>query len=212
MGQRLVVTVTAQQKEQMKIYYHWDAYTGSTFGDLQHLIGVIKPLREAGKGTSEILLAIIHALEKNGGGINGGQDSDEWKYIKQLYPDEAFSPEVNRNEGLVSMTEQDMMDVQGWSEGDAEINLDDGTFYNGVHFPYEKEVWMHDRVEYDEADDMDEAEELYEKLNVYGGNGSSLFEGDFDEIDGKYFDWLTATSGGTKHFRDRHNMVWEGVL
>lgn len=66
MGQRLVVTIKDKNEPKMKIYYHWSAYTASTFDVLNDLWNnAIKPLKRAGKGTSDILLGIIRYLEGN---------------------------------------------------------------------------------------------------------------------------------------------------
>lgn len=66
MGQRLVVTIKDKNEPKMKIYYHWSAYTASTFEVLNDLWeNAIKPLKRAGKGTSDILLGIIRHLEGN---------------------------------------------------------------------------------------------------------------------------------------------------
>lgn len=82
MGQRLVVTITGGENHEpkMKIYYHWSAYTASTFDVLNDLWNAIKPLKRAGKSTDEILLGIIKHLE-------GNVDEIHKKMLSQLFPD-----------------------------------------------------------------------------------------------------------------------------
>ena len=82
MGQRLVVTITGGENHEpkMKIYYHWSAYTASTFDVLNDLWNAIKPLKRAGKSTEEILLGIIRHLE-------GNVDEIHKKMLSQLFPD-----------------------------------------------------------------------------------------------------------------------------
>lgn len=82
MGQRLVVTIKDKGEDKMKIYYHWSGYTMSAFDELKTLWGIIKPLKEAGKSTDEILLGIIHGLE-------GNIDEEMKKWLQMTYPEQA---------------------------------------------------------------------------------------------------------------------------
>lgn len=85
MGQRLVVTIKDKGEDKMKIYYHWSAYTSSTFDELNKLWNnCIKPLKRAGKSTDEILLGIIHYLE-------GDVDEEMKKWIQ------GFAPSMKRS-------------------------------------------------------------------------------------------------------------------
>lgn len=193
MGQRLVVTIKADNKEQMKIYYHWSGYTNSTFYKLSELwYKCIRPLKDEGRSTKEILYGIIRFLENNvdeeylkvlkenfpefaNRSCHGGVASGEMKYISDVFTGEKFLTNVDRNEGLVYMSAKGMNDAQSWSEGDAEIDLDTETF---VHYIYDR---------YDNKNEFsaDYGDELYDKLPTYDGHMEDLFSGKCDEIEQK---------------------------
>lgn len=125
MGQRLVVTVQSEGKDICKIYYHWSAYSLSSLLEVRDLIPA---LMEEG----DTVLNITRFLESRGGGIDNGTQGSEYKAFKDRYPSEEFSNNVDRNEGLIAITEDGMEDLQRWSEGDIFINLDDEMIYNEV--------------------------------------------------------------------------------
>lgn len=224
MGQRLVVTISADNEPKMKIYYHWSAYTISAFDELKTLWDIIKPLKRAGKTTEEILLGIIHGLEGNvdeahkkwleanypglvrscHGGIDGGKDSDEWEYITSLYPNETFSTDVDRNNGLVAMSDKGMDEMQSLSEGNAGIDIDSETFYNDINWPY------HGKEDYVEADNRDrkEREQEYDEMPTCKGDGQDLFEGKCDDIE-KNMNAISDLVGNGYQFKDSKGTVWE---
>lgn len=239
MGQRLVVTISADNEPKMKIYYHWSAYTMSTFDELNTLWNIIKPLKRAGKTTDEILLGIIHGLEGNvdvahkkwldanypdagrscHGGIgffNKNQDpfstdkvpNEELAYIQKLYPNETFSTDVDRNDGLVYMSPDGMEDVQGWSEGNAGIDIDAETFYNDINWPYHGREDYIGRLSEDE-ETVDEVAKEYDDMPTYEGDGSELFEGKCDDIE-KNMNAISDLVGNTGYqFKDSKGTVWE---
>lgn len=237
MGQRLVVTIKDKGEPKMKIYYHWSAYTLSAFDELNTLWGIIKPLKARGLSTEEILLGIIHGLEGNvdevhkkwleehwpnytrscHGGIDGGKDSDEWKYITSLYPNETFSEDVDRNNGLVAMSDKGMHEMQDWSEGNAEINIDTETFANDVHWPYDGEKDYIDRCAYERTGDESDLEtrneykQNYDSMPTYNGDGLELFEGKCDDIETCLNTVYNLVGNSGYEFKDKDGAVWELV-
>lgn len=235
MGQRLVVTIKDKGEPKMKVYYHWSGYTLNAFDELKTLWGIIKPLKERGLSTEEILLGIIHGLEGNvdeehkkwleehypdyarscHGGIDGGKDSDEWKYITSLYPNEIFSEDVDRNNGLVAMSDKGMDEMQNLSEGDAEINIDTETFINYVHWPYDdKEDYVYNCSYHHTGDKPNdevrkEYEQEYDSIPTYNGNGVELFEGKCDDIDTCLNTVFNLVGNSGHEFKDERGTVWE---
>lgn len=134
MGQRLVVTVRSKDEDICKIYYHWSAYSVSALVEAKSIIDAIF---DEENDIADLRLRLIRFCEQNGGGIDGGKDSDEWNYITREYPDEVFKSEgISRNDGLIALSEKGMDDIQYWSEGDIIIDLDKCKIINGVHFSY----------------------------------------------------------------------------
>lgn len=132
MGQRLVVTVNYCEEEIAKIYYHWSAYTESALMETKQIIDEL--LDEKNK-IKDLKLRLIRFCERNGGGIKNGKDSEEWKYIQSVYPNKTFkSDNISRNCGLIALSEEGMADLQNWSEGDVDINLDLGIVVNTVNW------------------------------------------------------------------------------
>ena len=129
MGQRLVITVQKNEKELAKIYYHWSAYTTSALYEARDLINHLK---DDYKSERDLQLDLIRFVEGRGGCIYGSEGSKEFNKIQEIFPDEDFSSNGSRNEGLIAITEDGMDDIQMWSEGDLIIDLDDNLITNEV--------------------------------------------------------------------------------
>lgn len=154
MGQRLVVTIETDKKKLCNIYYHWSAYTYSALLETKKIIDCIYNHKD--EGERELLLRLIRFCEKNGGGIRGTKD--EFKYVQDMYPNETFKTEnYSRSEGLIALSEQGMIDLQSWSEGDVYINVDEGQVDFCVYSGYERvEEYIEERKSWD--DEFDETE------------------------------------------------------
>lgn len=159
MGQRLVVTVNQYGKDIVKIYYHWSAYSLSALQEAREIINVLYDDENEEK---DLRLRLIRFCESNGGGIDGGENSDEWKRISKMYPNEVFRKEgISRNCGLIALSEEDMEDMQGWSEGDITIILDEDRVINDVNYFYEDiDSYNKDRAEWDDDFERIELEDI----------------------------------------------------
>lgn len=159
MGQRLVVTVNQYGKDIAKIYYHWSAYSISA---LQEARKIINALYDDENEEKDLRLRLIRFCENNGGGINGGEDSDEWKRITKIYPNIEFKKDnISRNRGLIALSEEGMEDIQGWSEGDITIILDEDRVINDVNYFYENiDFYNEDREEWDDDFERIELDEI----------------------------------------------------
>lgn len=156
MGQRLVVTVNQYGEDIAKIYYHWSAYSVSALREAREIINVLYDDENEEK---DLRLRLIRFCENNGGGIDGGETSDEWKRITKMYPNVEFKKDnISRNCGLIALSEEGMNDIQGWSEGDVIINLDEDRVFNYVNF------WYNDIDSYNE--DCSELDDDFEKLEL----------------------------------------------
>lgn len=164
MGQRLVMTIRKNGEDICKLYYHWSAYTSSALQEAKKIVDAITTdefetethyiknvkdeerkfsLIPLEKAKEDIRLRILRYLENTGGSIDGGCDSTEFQYMKELYPDIKFKPfNISRNEGLFACSEDAMDDLQSWSEGDIVIDLDEKIVINEVFYTYfsEEEV------------------------------------------------------------------------
>lgn len=135
MGQRLVVTVKSTGEDLCKMYFHWSAYTISALMEVRDMMAEF-PMETNSK--EDAILYFIRYCEEYGGGIDGGMDSKEWNYITNKYPNYKFKSEnINRNRGLIAISEDGMDEMQSWSEGDIYINLDEMTVHNELFWYYD---------------------------------------------------------------------------
>jgi hypothetical protein len=158
MGQRLVVTITKNNKDLAKIYFHWSAYTYSALRETKKIIDCI--YNHEDETIKEMQLRLIKFLEDNGGGIRG--DDYEFAYIQRIYPNEIFKTEnYSRSNGLIALSEKGMQELQDWSEGDVIINLDDDSVENTVFNWYEYiDEYNEERKEWDDDFEGYELEDL----------------------------------------------------
>lgn len=177
MGQRLVITVKGGNEDIAKIYFHWSAYTHSALIETKKVIDCIYE-HDGDETKKELQLRLIKFCEENGGGIKG--DPAEFHYLQEMFPNETFKcGNYSRNYGLIAISKEGMADLQGWSEGDVTIYLDEDEegISNTVFSWYRNiEEYNEDRKEWD--DDF----EGY-KLEELPDIGCDLSEFGVDEID-----------------------------
>lgn len=130
MGQRLVITIHAFDEDIAKIYYHWSAYTTSALQEAKDIVDNVNWFNATSK--DELILRITRQLEECGGGVN----IRDQKAFETKYPNETFKDDINRNYGLIAITDDGMGELEYWSEGDLTIDFDQETVYNEVMFTY----------------------------------------------------------------------------
>lgn len=153
MGQRLNIEIVNGETSLANCYYHWSAYTGSALGLTRQIIDAYYD--------SEAIVGLkmaVDLLEATGGGVNEAEkeeiqkQADKFGHLK-------FKDCVNRNEGLLSVTENGKEETRKWEEGRVTIDLGSETFYFDVLF-YET---IEDYAEYhDESFNEDAFEKLPE--------------------------------------------------
>ena len=156
MGQRLVITIEKGNETICSVYQHWSGYTLSAAETLKDLCKVINP----DDSKEKTILSILRFLEKQGGGIDGGKGSDEWKVFEKMFPEESFFENPNRNSGLIDITEEGISNSLCWADETASINIDQRQVYNGT-------FWCDDDDDDEDDDDEDDDDELPKaKINV----------------------------------------------
>lgn len=167
MGQRLIMTIKEDDKDLMKVYYHWSAYTISSLVEAQQFIDSY--YEDELEEVEDTKLRCIRALEKIGARLENETELEEFK---KLYPNEkTINDSINRNKGLIAITEQGMKDLQEYSEGDIIINLSAATVCCDCVSIYE------DLEEYNEWNEEDLKEEDLDHLDI------DLENIDFPEIE-----------------------------
>ena len=120
MGQRLVIAnYTTELEPTNAIYYHWSAYTNSALEELNGLRDAIvdyyenldTEIKTEEDQKNHFNLACLSAIS----GITGS-DEKSLKYIQSLNPDYT-NEDANRNEGIISFTDEGVENLLFWSEG-----------------------------------------------------------------------------------------------
>lgn len=156
MGQRLVINFYNHNKLIANCYYHWSAYTRSSYGELAEFYDnyLNTDGRVTGSNEEDERLHVIRALmkispqrEEQNEALKGSDiyekfglecltndgarfDVEDVEYAKSLYPNEVFADQsqVNRSNGLIAVSEKEMQNSISYAEGLIEVYLDKQTF------------------------------------------------------------------------------------
>lgn len=221
MGQRLNLEITKDNHGTILAagYYHWSGYTYSA---MQIVIKALDAIRQMGEGEYNNLrqksdvLAAIRILEATGAGlceVDRVVVKSSRDIAQEMFPDEEFKPVIDRNHGLIEITEEGIKMIQKWEEAKVQICLDDLTidFFSAVcvdnvddylEYMYgdtsspERAIVVLPRLKVDLArcnycEDMtvDEFHEFVEIIDIMERTGyySAVFEREvYEQIDGEY--------------------------
>lgn len=121
MGQRLNIEIMSGNKILTNAYYHWSAYSETAIEMTKNIINEYYEINEK----NEIFKA-VKLLECTGAGVN----DEEKNLIKNnpLLNSLIMQNSINRNEGLLSVSEEGMQKTRYWEEGRVTIHIDTETF------------------------------------------------------------------------------------
>lgn len=129
MGQRLVIqNFTPFQKENQEeifptnaIYYHWSAYTESAIYEIKQLKEKVEESYNQFYDTylNKVNFFNLACLDTISG--ISPQHEKSITYIEKLFEKPYDSSKVNRNDGMIGFTEEDIDEIQYWSEGTVNI-------------------------------------------------------------------------------------------
>ena len=138
MGQRLNIEIIEDSQRIATSYYHWGAYTSFAIELTETILNSISLLER--KYSNKKLLA-IRLLEATGARLT----EVALEKAKEEFPDSEFENEnLNRNDGLIDITEEEMDTTFYWEESNVSIELNDRSvkfdvFYILQRDDYEKE-------------------------------------------------------------------------
>lgn len=125
MGQRLNIEIKIAGKVQANAYYHWSGYTNSAKGIAFSI------LREAYKfPDGDPALRAIRLLEISGAGLTYPESCEALK----MYPEETFSPNEGRNNGLIAITPDAIKETRSLEEGRITLDFDKNIVKFNVYF------------------------------------------------------------------------------
>lgn len=166
-------------------YFHWDAYTRSTLLDtfawfqaykalenisdpLLRTVRAFEHMKEfmiskeemeniqkmlSSAEVSDFIKSVYKARLEGG----AGSTTNSLAQLQNKYPDETFQPAVDRNEGLIGVTKDDIEESMNWAEGSVYIYLDDMTWDFDVYYLMDEDSYL---FEYDDEPDKSFQEEL----------------------------------------------------
>ena len=130
MGQRLVVQINKGETPLANAYYHWSAYTGSAAIMTNDILGYFDEVDES----LTLKQQAAWLLYKTGARFNDmeieqmkkdGIDANQFDFVFD-------GVEVNRNDGLLCVTEDGMDSNMSWEEGRVDIDIETREVYFGV--------------------------------------------------------------------------------
>ena len=116
MGQRLVVELIDNEQVLASVYFHWSAYFEPAIQELKFLSDDILEAEQTGENK---LLAVLKGLEKRGGGVR----ISDMETVKEMFPEYNPSINGNRNDGLITFSQEGIRDWYYQAEGLADIDI-----------------------------------------------------------------------------------------
>lgn len=151
MGQRLNIELFYNGERVANAYYHWSGFTSSAL-DLTRQIVINYEIMNK---DFPIQIKAILLLQKTGAGLT--EDEFEWaeKNINQFneYKD-ILVKAVNRNEGLIAITEEGMEETKEWEEARVTIYLDTKKIDLDTFYIYESIEEFIENYSQEEADNL----------------------------------------------------------
>ena len=115
MGQRLNIEIRKDDKVLANAYYHWSGYTSSALGLTDEILKNIDNVNF----DNEVVRA-VKLLEVTGAGLTSSEIDILGEDMKNIN----FKKAIDRNEGLIAISENGIKDTQYWEEARVEIHLD----------------------------------------------------------------------------------------
>lgn len=167
MGQRLVVSCIRDGERFATLYFHWSAYTDSTYEEGRKIVSCLLERGYSKDMTKEETILMLekilreesqspsYAHEQPPYITHGGVDQTEAEIAAfealGLSKEEMDVENISRSDGLISITEQGMRDSETWEEGFAILDFDNETFENDIFYEEEpnSEAFEFDEIDYD---------------------------------------------------------------
>lgn len=115
MGQRLNIEIKKDDKVLANAYYHWAGYTGCALELTEQVINGLN----TETSTNDVLKA-IRLLELTGAGLT----DSELQNLDESFKDLKFKNCIDRNNGLIAISEKGIKETESWEEARVEIHLD----------------------------------------------------------------------------------------
>lgn len=197
MGQRLDIEIIKNGKVVGNCYYHWSAYTLSSLIETSKVIENYDELIKQNLPDKVLITKMFEnctSYDFFTGVLNGaGLSEDSYEYMCNKYPEYEFRKAMDRNAGLIGITEKDINNTRTWEEGHVTIDLDKQIIDAGLMIDYcEIDEYEQDCIDYDEEFNLDNIPEfsfdnldqipfndlkkVIDKISEYDRNGIFVFK------------------------------------
>lgn len=150
MGQRLNIEILKSGEVLANSYYHWSGFSNSAVNLAIQIINnfdYIKKYKVEEYIKSQDLLFAIRLLEETGAGVNDIEKTR--KSLEDQTMNLKLKPCINRNEGIIGITKEDIEETKYWEEGRLTIDIEKKT----VDFDVIREYTLEELKEnYDEEE------------------------------------------------------------
>ena len=150
MGQRLNIEILKSGEVLANSYYHWSGFSNSAVNLAIQIINnfdYIKKYKVEEHIKSQDLLFAIRLLEETGAGVNDIEKTR--KLLEDQTMNLKLKPCINRNEGIIGITKEDIEETKYWEEGRLTIDIEKKT----VDFDVIREYTLEELKEnYDEEE------------------------------------------------------------
>lgn len=139
MGQRLNIEILDGETLLANSYYHWSAYTSSAIHLTAQIINTF--YSSLHKTDTSLRTTAIRLLESTGAGYDAEErfriEQSEDEFLKNLKVNDC----IDRNRGILSVTEEGMNDTRSWEEGRVSIDISSKLVYFNVYSEIEDDEW-----------------------------------------------------------------------
>ncbi len=209
MGQRLVVEFKEKDDVVAAGYYHWDAYTMPAMITLDKIIHSLNDeyqMKEAkALETNNVVAQAATAMTNNGAFI----EESELPYVE----DKALAEYLgtlntlgNRNDGIVSVTHEDIAESIRWSEGFIGVDIPNREFVFGVYCSLTPEEYNDIYVTDDEYTELP-----FEECNVYTCPIEMDDRVGFDAIN-EFYDMIDTITSFPSHTVDENGDEKKNII
>lgn len=149
MGQRLNIELFYNGERVANAYYHWSGFTSSAFNLTRQIIINYEKFMSMDLPIEVKAILLLQTT-------NAGLTEDEFKYAEENFKDHymLFKRAINRNEGLISITEDGMNETESWEEARVTIYLDDKKIDLDTFYIYESIEEFIENYSQEEADNL----------------------------------------------------------
>lgn len=147
MGQRLIMNIHKNRGEEpiINVYYHWSAYSRSAYCEAQDFINAYDSIEKTGVLETDI----IRALENIGARV----EIEDRQYVHEQLGFEPLEDNLDRNKGLIALSEEQRLTNLDYAEGEIQIFMNDKDIDNLC-------FWEENEIEFYEMHNEDKIIEI----------------------------------------------------